>query len=223
MSVIKLTLPEGESAVTGKQVSFLAPCDCTGVTGLQINNVSYSIVDALGTAISSLGSIFSSGSMVSVILDCSSNKAYIQNASSAGKAPTSHASNTTTYGASSASNYGHVRLSDSTSSTSSTSGGYAATPKAVKTAYDLANGKEAKHTTTTASLAVASWSSLAQTVSVTGVTASNTVIVSPDAASHDAYCKAGVYCSAQAAGKLTFKCTTNPTAALTVNIVIMGG
>lgn len=56
-----------------------------------------------------------------------------------GKAPTSHASTATTYGAGTSSNYGHVKLSASTSSTSGTSGGVAATPSAVKTAYDLAN------------------------------------------------------------------------------------
>ncbi len=59
----------------------------------------------------------------------------------AGKAPNSHASTATTYGTGSSSNYGHVKLSDSTSSTSSTNGGVAATPAAVKVAYDLANGK----------------------------------------------------------------------------------
>lgn len=85
------------------------------------------------------------------------------------------------------------------------------------------NGKQDQHTTATASLATASWSSLSQTVSVTGVTASNTVICTPAPASHDAYCKAGVYCSAQASGTLTFKCTTTPTAALTVNVMILGG
>lgn len=56
-----------------------------------------------------------------------------------GKAPTSHAASTTTYGAGSGSNYGHVKLSDSTSGTSGASGGVAATPAAVKAAYDLAN------------------------------------------------------------------------------------
>lgn len=55
------------------------------------------------------------------------------------KAPKNHASTATTYGIGTDSNYGHVKLSDSTSSTSSTSGGIAATPKAVKSAYDLAN------------------------------------------------------------------------------------
>lgn len=140
-----------------------------------------------------------------------------------GKAPTSHAVSAATYGAGTASNYGHVKLSDSTSSVSTAASGVAASPAAVKAAYDLANGKEGKHTTTTVSLTVASWSSLAQTVSVSGVTTSNSVICTPAPASHDAYCKAGVYCSAQASGKLTFKCTTKPTAALTVNVMILGG
>ena len=39
---------------------------------------------------------------------------------------------------------GHVKLSDSTSSTSGASSGVAATPTAVKSAYDLANGKLSK-------------------------------------------------------------------------------
>lgn len=73
----------------------------------------------------------------------------------------------------------------------------------------------------TVTLAAASWSSLAQTVTASGVTASNTVIVSPAAGSHNAYCEAGVYCSAQASGKLTFKCSEKPTAALTVNVLII--
>ena len=57
------------------------------------------------------------------------------------RAPTSHATNATTYGTGTDTNYGHLKLSDSTSSTSSTNGGTAATPAAVKAAYDLANEK----------------------------------------------------------------------------------
>lgn len=53
--------------------------------------------------------------------------------------PKSHASTDTTYGIGTGSNYGHVKLSDSTSSTSAASAGVAASPKAVKDAYDLAN------------------------------------------------------------------------------------
>lgn len=61
--------------------------------------------------------------------------------------PTNHASTATTYGAGSSSNYGHVKLSSSTSSTSAESGGIAATPSAVKTAYDLANTANTKANT----------------------------------------------------------------------------
>lgn len=54
------------------------------------------------------------------------------------RAPTSHASSATTYGKGTASDYGHLKLSDSFTSTSSTSGGIAATPKAVNDAYNNA-------------------------------------------------------------------------------------
>lgn len=56
-----------------------------------------------------------------------------------GVPPTSHAASATTYGAGSSSNYGHVKLSDATNSSTDTTGGTAATPKAVKAAYDLAS------------------------------------------------------------------------------------
>ena len=54
------------------------------------------------------------------------------------KAPTNHASTATTYGVGDATNYGHVKLSDAVNGTSGASGGTAATPAAVKSAYDLA-------------------------------------------------------------------------------------
>lgn len=56
-----------------------------------------------------------------------------------GKADKSHASSTTAYGTGTSSNYGHVKLSDSTDSTSGASDGVAATPRAVKNACELAN------------------------------------------------------------------------------------
>ena len=55
------------------------------------------------------------------------------------RAPTSHASTATTYGAGSGTNYGHVKLSDATDGTSAAaSGGTAATPKAVADALTAA-------------------------------------------------------------------------------------
>ena len=55
------------------------------------------------------------------------------------RAPTSHASTGTTYGKGTSSNYGHVKLSDSTTATTAAaSGGTAATPKAVSDALAAA-------------------------------------------------------------------------------------
>lgn len=67
-----------------------------------------------------------------------------------GKAPTSHAASSTTYGAGSGNTYGHVKLSDAVNETSNANGGVAATPAAVKTAYDLASSHNQSASTITA-------------------------------------------------------------------------
>jgi hypothetical protein len=82
--------------------------------------------------------------------------------------------------------------------------------------------KQDQHATATCSLTVAGWSGNAQTATATGVTATNTVIVAPAPASAAAWAAAGVICTAQAAGSLTFTCTTAPTEALTANVLILG-
>lgn len=74
---------------------------------------------------------------------------------------------------------------------------------------------------TTVTLAVADWSSSTQTVSVTGVTATSIVFVAPDSASQSDYTSAGILCTAQGAGTLTFTCSTTPTNAITVNVVAL--
>jgi hypothetical protein len=76
-------------------------------------------------------------------------------------------------------------------------------------------------TTTTCTLTSAWWSSNSQTVSATGVTASNTVIVSPAPSDIADYADCGVYCSAQASGTLTFGCDTAPSGDIVVNVLIM--
>ena len=73
----------------------------------------------------------------------------------------------------------------------------------------------------TITLTSAWWSSQTQTVSATGVTASNTVIVSPDPSDYSKYTDAEIYCSAQGSGTLTFTCVTEPTNNLDVNVVII--
>lgn len=81
------------------------------------------------------------------------------------------------------------------------------------------SGKQEAITSTTVTLTSAGWSSNTQTVSVTGMTASSIVWVSPAGASMSDYASAGVYCSAQASGTLTFTCSTAPSSDLTVQIV----
>ena len=78
--------------------------------------------------------------------------------------------------------------------------------------------KQATLKTASVVLTASGWSSLSQTVSCAVVTASNIVWVAP-ADNMDAYGEAGVYCSAQGAGTLTFKCTSTPSVAFTVSIV----
>lgn len=75
---------------------------------------------------------------------------------------------------------------------------------------------------TTVTLAVADWSSNAQTVSVQGVSSSNTVLVAPAPSSNADYVSAGILCTAQATNSLTFTCQTVPSNAITVNVVILG-
>ena len=75
----------------------------------------------------------------------------------------------------------------------------------------------------TAELTAAGWDASAktQTVTVSGVTATNSVIVQAAPASRTAWLDAGVYCSAQGAGTLTFTCDDVPESALTANVLIV--
>jgi len=70
-------------------------------------------------------------------------------------------------------------------------------------------------------LAVADWANSTQTVTATGVTASNNVVVSPAPTSTDDYVSAGILCTAQASNSLTFTCTTTPSTAINVNVLVV--
>lgn len=75
------------------------------------------------------------------------------------------------------------------------------------------------------SLTVAGWDSSTkqQTVSVGDVVADETaqlILPMPAAASMTAYNDAGIQCTAQAAGKLTFQCETVPTASIDVYVTV---
>ena len=61
-----------------------------------------------------------------------------------------------------------------------------------------------------------------QTVSVSGVTATANLIITAAPGSYMAYAEAGVRCTAQGAGTLTFACETVPTADVAANVLIIG-
>ena len=73
----------------------------------------------------------------------------------------------------------------------------------------------------TITLTSAGWSSNTQTVNVTGMTATGVVMVSPDPTDQSAYTSAGILCTAQASGTLTFTCDTVPSADIDVNVVML--
>lgn len=82
MSVINISTTD--ELTMGKQLTFKAPCNCEGVTGLSIKGTTFALKDALGNAISGEGSKFIEGSLVSVLLDTTSGseKAYLLNGAS---------------------------------------------------------------------------------------------------------------------------------------------
>lgn len=78
-------------------------------------------------------------------------------------------------------------------------------------------------TSVTVALTASGWSSNTQTVTVSGVSATETaqlITPTPAIASQSAYYEAGIMCTGQAANSLTFTCQTVPTRNLTVYVVI---
>lgn len=75
---------------------------------------------------------------------------------------------------------------------------------------------------TTGSLLVANWdpTTHSQTITVTELTATKNVLVSPAPASTADYIAGGIICSGQLNNTLTFTCTTTPSADITVNMMI---
>lgn len=92
-------------------------------TPSSLNTLSRNVVDAINEILTTLTNYIQSTN--ATLTDLQSNKA-----------PTNHASNQTTYGAGSASNYGHVKLSDALDSVLGAADGVAATPAAIKAVYD---------------------------------------------------------------------------------------
>ena len=83
-------------------------------------------------------------------------------------------------------------------------------------------GAASKPTAKTLSLPASSWSGKTATRAITGVTASSNIIVAAAPANYMTYAQAGVRCSVQGSGALTFVCEDTPTEDLTVNVLILG-
>lgn len=73
----------------------------------------------------------------------------------------------------------------------------------------------------TVSLPAAGWADNAQTVAANGVTADNTVVVSPAPESYDAYAESMIRCADQDENSLTFACKDVPADDITVNVTVV--
>ena len=92
--------------------------------------------------------------------------------------------------------------------------------------YDAANKSyvdSKSPSSVTVTLTTSGWSSNTQTVTVSGVSATETaqlITPTPAIASQSAYYEAGIMCTNQGTNSLTFTCQTVPTSNLTVYVVI---
>lgn len=85
----------------------------------------------------------------------------------------------------------------------------------------LLDNKQEKHKAVSVTLRAAGWVNQTQTVNVGVVSATNTVIVGSAPQNFNAYSEAGVFCSEQSTGQLTFACSAIPAVDLVANIFIL--
>ena len=78
-----------------------------------------------------------------------------------------------------------------------------------------------KTPSTTPTLTVSGWSSNSQTINVEGVTSTGVVMVGPSPVSVEDYAKAGIVCTSQGNGTLTFTCKNVPEVNLTLNVICL--
>lgn len=75
--------------------------------------------------------------------------------------------------------------------------------------------------TKTVTLSASNWSNNTQVVNVSGVTSDNTILVSYDPESYEAYSDAAIRCVSQGNDTLTFTCESIPSVDVSVNVVIL--
>ena len=76
--LITLSTPEW-GVSNGMELSFNAPCDCTGVTGISLDGVTYEIIDTSGNSLTSCTNYFAQGAILTVIIDTVNKKATLLN------------------------------------------------------------------------------------------------------------------------------------------------
>lgn len=76
--------PRTTPAVNGEEITIQAPCDCSAVTGVQINDVAYPFYDAAGNSLEDTTGMFIEGSLIRVMIDTVNTRAYLLNAASSG-------------------------------------------------------------------------------------------------------------------------------------------
>lgn len=83
--IINVPLTEDVALCQGKQITFKAPCDCDGVTGIEIKDINYKLVNTAGDQVDDTNA-FTKDALVTVVLDieATEKKAYIQNGASSG-------------------------------------------------------------------------------------------------------------------------------------------
>lgn len=82
-------------------------------------------------------------------------------------------------------------------------------------------GAQPQHITAMATILANGWSSNSQTVTVDGVTSTNTVIVGAHPSCQKIYAENGVFCVGQKDNKLIFSCELVPESDIQANVIIM--
>lgn len=68
------------SATHGEEITIKSPCDCSSVTGVQINGVVFPFYDVTGHSLANINELFSKDSLIRVLIDTDLKRSYILNA-----------------------------------------------------------------------------------------------------------------------------------------------
>lgn len=66
-------------AVNGEEITIQTPCNCSEVTGVQINNTTFPFYDTLGNSLENITGLFAKDSLIRVLIDTVNVRAYILN------------------------------------------------------------------------------------------------------------------------------------------------